>query len=127
MAQSSRHNRQRIGSLGQSRMDVQLKRGWPLDRLRTAQRGICAGCGGQVPRRKRRKHPHPEAPTFDHVVPRSQGGTRALDNGLLKHNRCNSNRGSRPANGCDLIWHAVVLARLGFIQAGQQSQCRSEP
>jgi len=55
---------------------------------------------------------HPDACSFDHVIPRSQGGTYVLSNGLAKHRRCNVARMDRPATGCDLIWHAAVLAKL---------------
>ena len=80
--------------------------------LRLAQRSICAGCGQHIPSHRKLKRHHPDYPTFDHVVPRSQGGGRTLANGLLKHQRCNQQRGARIASGCDRIWQAVVAAVL---------------
>ncbi|WP_407695738.1 HNH endonuclease [Sphingomonas changnyeongensis] len=81
-----------------------------MRRLYKAQSGICAGCGKRIvlgqqgdPRK---------AASFDHVIPRSEGGRRVATNGLLKHAACNEARGNRPANGCDLIWHLVVSLRL---------------
>jgi hypothetical protein len=35
-----------------------------------------------------------------------------LTNGLLKHLRCNQQRGDRRANGCDRLWSEVVKARM---------------
>lgn len=40
----------------------------------------------------------PEFATLDHVVPKSQGGTRALSNLKLAHGRCNRSRGDKPAS-----------------------------
>lgn len=37
---------------------------------------------------------HPDFATFDHVTPKSQGGTDALCNLRLAHKRCNSLRGN---------------------------------
>lgn len=79
--------------------------------LQQAQSGICAGCGQFV--RKRPGNANDEwAPTFDHVRTRSSGGTRVLTNGLLKHRKCNNDRGDSPATGCDLVWQQVAIARL---------------
>lgn len=80
--------------------------------LRWAQASVCAGCGSHVPSSKRLKRFHPDYPTFDHVITRSDGGQRKLNNGLLKHQRCNQSRGSKPPTGCDLIWLDLVRERL---------------
>ncbi|MFN6934251.1 MAG: HNH endonuclease [Tsuneonella sp.] len=80
--------------------------------LRWAQGSICAGCGQPVPSAKRLALYHPDYPTFDHVVTRSEGGRRVLENGLLKHQRCNHARANRAANGCDLVWLSLVRDRL---------------
>jgi hypothetical protein len=80
--------------------------------LRWAQRSICAACCAHLPSVRRLTRHHPDYPTFDHVVPRSKGGGCTLDNGLLKHRRCNQAKGDRPPSGCDLIWLAAVAAQL---------------
>jgi 5-methylcytosine-specific restriction endonuclease McrA len=54
----------------------------------------------------------PRYPTFDHFIPRSLGGKRTLDNGLLKHRRCNALRGNKDPTGCDRVWHQFVSARM---------------
>ncbi len=36
-----------------------------------------------------------DAPTIDHVIPRSKGGTNDLDNLLLACNKCNNKRGDQ--------------------------------
>lgn len=77
-----------------------------------AQDGYCAGCGNKVTLRRRKTPKNPLAPTFDHFVPASQGGSKALGNGLLKHKQCNEARADRPPTGCDRIWRNIVLARL---------------
>ena len=82
-----------------------------LSVLYYAQGGYCAGCGQLVRRRGRAKRPA-WVPSFDHVIPRSKGGTRVLTNGLLKHTGCNGARGDRAARGCDLLWQQVVLVAL---------------
>ena len=92
-----------------------LKHGARIKKLRDAQGGYCAGCGFKLAKRrsvKVAKHCRSNAITFDHVVPRHQGGLRTLCNGLAKHRSCNMRRGSALASGCDLIWQAVVYARL---------------
>jgi 5-methylcytosine-specific restriction endonuclease McrA len=80
--------------------------------LRWAQNSICAGCGLHLPSARRLKRFDRDYPTFDHVVPKSRGGGRTLANGLLKHLRCNQDRGDRPASGCDRVWLEAVKARL---------------
>ena len=80
--------------------------------LRWAQTDICAGCGAFLPGGRRLPRHHPEAPTFDHVIARSEGGGRTLANGLLKHQRCNQQRGHKPPTGCDLLWLDLVQSRL---------------
>src|SRR3954449_817931 len=53
----------------------------------------CWVCCGDVDPRCPSGSPH--APSVDHVVPRSRGGTNALTNLRLAHRRCNGQRGSR--------------------------------
>lgn len=81
-------------------------------RLRLAQGGLCAGCADPLPGEGKRSPRSPLYPTFDHVVPRSRGGRRNLDNGLLKHKRCNEAKGDAPPTGCDLVWLGAVRARM---------------
>ncbi|WP_426029710.1 HNH endonuclease [Caulobacter sp. DWP3-1-3b2] len=83
-------------------------------KLHWAQRGLCAGCGRSVPRVGRFSPDDPMAPTFDHVIPASRGGRKDLGNGLMKHQSCNVKRGDAPPTGCDLIWQALVAARLAL-------------
>lgn len=47
---------------------------------------LCWICGRFMPEEDR---------TFDHVIPRSKGGTGALTNLRLAHKRCNSKRGDK--------------------------------
>ena len=82
--------------------------------LRWAQADICAGCGAFLPSGKRLPRHHLDTPTFDHVIARSDGGGRTLSNGLLKHQRCNQQRGNKPQTGCDLLWRDLVQARLSM-------------
>lgn len=41
------------------------------------------------------RSPHPQSPTFDHLIPVSAGGTDAPENLRLAHRVCNSRRGAR--------------------------------
>lgn len=43
----------------------------------------------------RQRAPHPLSASIDHIVPRSAGGTDALENLQAAHLRCNSHRGNR--------------------------------
>ena len=81
-------------------------------RLRRAQGDLCAGCATRFLKDSVLGPRDPRYPTFDHVIPRSRGGRRSLDNFLLKHRRCNEIRGNAPPTGCDLVWLAAVRARV---------------
>lgn len=85
--------------------------------LHWAQRGRCAGCGELMGLGKQAPRARPTYPTFDHVMPKSQGGTGGLANGLLKHRACNEGRGDTPPTGCDRIWQRVAHDRLASPEA----------
>lgn len=55
--------------------------------------GKCRLCGGAVDRNA--VVPHPKAPTLDHVVPLSRGGTHTRANLQLAHFSCNVIKGDR--------------------------------
>lgn len=86
------------------------------NRLWDIQDGVCAHCGYAMP--------HPEAlradgrmtcdnaPSLDHVIPRSRGGVSALSNLVLAHRRCNEKRGDgRLPKRALLMWrqNAAIL------------------
>lgn len=52
----------------------------------------CHLCGKAV--RQALRVPHPGAPTFDHLIPVSDGGDDSPQNLRLAHFRCNSLRGA---------------------------------
>ena len=81
-------------------------------RLREAQGTRCAGCGLPTPPPEAQSRHDDSAPTFDHVLPRSLGGTNGTHNGIMKHRRCNRERGDHPPTGCDLVWQLVVWAKV---------------
>ena len=64
----------------EERRTVYVRDGW-----------ACQICGEQTS--KRYAHDDPWSPTLDHIVPRSHGGTDALENLRLAHLWCNSVRG----------------------------------
>lgn len=72
--------------------------------MRRAQNNICCVCGARFGSGK---------PTFEHVVPKSQGGKRH-GNLLLSHYDCNFHRRDAKPTGCMLIMLAAVNARLGI-------------
>jgi len=59
-------------------------------RVRDADR--CGICGKRVPDKA---YPHPESPSFDHIVPLSVGGTHEAANLQLAHLGCNLRKGAR--------------------------------
>ncbi|WP_407925602.1 HNH endonuclease [Erythrobacter rubeus] len=71
-------------------------------------RGVLRACAERFSAEEVRAFIH----HFDHVTTRSAGGGRTLNNGLLKHQRCNQQRADRPPTGCELIWLEFVTARL---------------
>ncbi len=87
--------------------------------LHWAQGGLCAGCGRPVSRLGRKPRHGPNYPTFDHFDPKRLGGYRTLENGLLKHRKCNAARGGCLPTGCDLVWHWVVVDRLRSARAAE--------
>lgn len=55
------------------------------------QQGRCCWCGKKLAYRSSlpRKANKPKAPTFEHLTPRSMGGTNSLTNLALAHRACN--------------------------------------
>ncbi|WP_369692276.1 HNH endonuclease [Schaalia hyovaginalis] len=68
-----------------------------LLRLTLATYGnVCHICGQPID--LTRKWPDPLSATRDHLIPRSRGGSDALDNVRPAHLRCNSSRQARPVS-----------------------------
>jgi len=55
----------------------------------------CTICGSSLDRHLRKPN-HPQYITFDHIIPRSSGGTDDFINIRLAHRRCNEERGNDP-------------------------------
>lgn len=53
-----------------------------------------------------------EAPSIDHVLPVSLGGSNHISNCVAMHRRCNGEKSARAPNGCDLVWQLVARAGL---------------
>lgn len=62
------------------------------NRLAEAQNWRCAHCGGRMDGTKM----EPDAPTFEHIVPRSKGGPDVISNFVIVHHKCNVTRGVAP-------------------------------
>ena len=56
----------------------------------------CQICDRETPRSLLKDHRHPLAPTLDHVVPISKGGSHTYDNVQCLCRRCNSHKGVGP-------------------------------
>lgn len=50
---------------------------------------------------------HPMAPSADHVLPKSRGGTGVMRNLRLAHAICNVRRGSGPSATVDVVMEAL--------------------
>jgi hypothetical protein len=88
-----------MGAKAKDRRRIML---WRLQNRR------CAGCGKRAwPRRWGR-----DGLTIDEVVPQAKGGRRILGNQVAMHRACNEAKADRMPNGCELIWLALVNARL---------------
>lgn len=83
-----------------------------VDALMWAQDGICAGCERPFPAAW--GPDDPAAPTIDHVTPIARGGRSEIENLLLKHGACNTQRGNSWPNARDRKWQAIVATALGL-------------
>ena len=77
------------------------------------QLGICPYCDDWLEFDPEFGMVHPLRPSIDHVMPRSRGG-QSVGNKLAMHRECNTAKGDRLPNGCELVWLATVNARLGL-------------
>lgn len=77
------------------------------------QLGICPYCDDWLEFDPDFDISHPLRPSIDHVMPRAKGGGHQ-GNKLVLHRECNSSKGSRMPNGCEMIWLAAVNAHLGL-------------
>ena len=74
---------------------------------------ICPACCEPIRQEYRRSGNSGDAPTTDHVIPRSAGGSYWQGNVLCYHRRCNEAKADRMPTGCELIWLLAVNARMG--------------
>lgn len=65
-------------------------------RLFERQDGLCHLCGGPMTLLRKRHNVGRFFATFDHVLPRSDGGTAHISNLKLAHRKCNNARNSKP-------------------------------
>lgn len=74
--------------------DAKTRAEW-REYLMLKQRGLCALCGYRFPQAGEANESvqNEFAATFDHIVPRSQGGVDARGNLRLVHRGCNRARG----------------------------------
>jgi 5-methylcytosine-specific restriction endonuclease McrA len=74
--------------------DAKTRAAW-RDELMHRQNGLCAICGYRFPEPGELNEQLQLAysPTFDHVIPRSQGGADDVGNFRLVHGACNLARG----------------------------------
>lgn len=63
--------------------------------LRERDGDLCCHCGGVMDFTPRGPAPiRDDAATMEHIVPRSQGGSNAMENLALAHSYCNNVRGN---------------------------------
>lgn len=88
-------------------------------RLWEAQGRRCPGCGGKI---GDVRPGAAMAPTEDHVVPRSKGGSGERPNIVLMHAACNRRKGNRQPHPCELLFAEVAWEI--FIWRAQQDARR---
>lgn len=74
----------------------QKRRGLAITRLMARDGDRCWICGEALDRKEPCPWKNPSAVSFDHVVPRSEGGVSDLHNLRLAHRACNMARGNDP-------------------------------
>lgn len=94
----------RCPACGRERNRLKCRQRWAAGRGRTKHGGMsifglgdrdgwrCHLCRARVDRKL--QWPHPKSPTFDHLVPVSDGGTDEAANLALAHAACNLSRGA---------------------------------
>jgi 5-methylcytosine-specific restriction endonuclease McrA len=103
-AQEPRKDRLRPSKKGPAR-ETRL-----IERMAAIQLYRCILCGRDI---DFEAHPNADAaPSFDHVVPKTRGGGN-VGNRLAAHRRCNTEKSNDLPNGCEILWLAVVNAKLG--------------
>ncbi len=90
-----------------------------LETLFDAQGGLCASCGLEMflPMRHPAVENHKQFASIDHLWARRIGGSDDITNLVGMHAICNSSKQHRPPTGCELIFHALVLAKLDMVAA----------
>lgn len=73
----------------------QRRRGRLITTLMARDGEKCMICGTELSR-KVKDHDDRQYITFDHIVPRSKGGTGHYSNLRLAHQQCNNERGNDP-------------------------------
>ena len=96
---------------------AQRKRGarkeW-THRLYVAQQGLCAWCDKPMLwSDDTERQPCADTATFDHVVPRVEGGKDRFENGVACHRRCNTEKGSCPPLPSQLAKAEAIHAKIG--------------
>jgi hypothetical protein len=109
--------------MGLNRLRKQT-RGLLLEALYEAQEGLCAHCGTAMylPKRHQIIDNIMDYASIDHLWARRPEGSNPpgsddITNKVAMHARCNSHKKSRPPNGCELIFHQLVLAKLEMVEA----------
>lgn len=82
----------------------------------------CTICLTLLNRKIKSPH-HQEFITFDHIVPRSLGGTNQLHNLRLAHRYCNMKRGNDPLlNENEALSHEGLEQDAGLVDAPSKSE-----
>lgn len=62
-----------------------------MEKMWNAQQGVCHLCGMGM---RKESGDHPQAASKDHIHPKSLGGADGMENLMLAHKQCNSDRGN---------------------------------
>lgn len=86
-------------------------------RLMWCQQRRCAECDEWLEISVGMSPNDPEFPTLDHVTPHAAGGSYEMGNLLVKHRRCNLERGDQPPTDLDWAWVKVIGFRAAWMPA----------
>lgn len=98
------------------------KRPVHLKRLYEIQQGVCAICGGLMPKQSLWRFEGIDRPTLDHVQPLALGGMDTLCNIVAAHKSCNTERADALPTPRELSWLEIVKSSMRMPEPSIEAQ-----